>query len=271
MGAPPGFGMESSLPQTELGSDGDFYGLVGRSPEMQELFRQIRLLASLDAPVLVEGEPGVGKGRVARLLHHLSPREVAPLVSLRADEISPALFASELYGHGEDAFAGALGSEAGAAVAADGGTLLIEEVAELTPESQSRVARFLVSREVVPVGGGSGRQVDVRVVCTATRAAGEEILRLQEEISSQLQVFTLRVPPLRDRPEDLPLLARHFLRRFTRQYAKEIAGIDARTLEELRGRRWEGNVRQLAEEMERAVILTPAGESLGPEAFCRGA
>lgn len=267
----PGFGMEPSLPHGELVSDDDFYGLIGRSPVMLELFHQIRLLASLEAPVLVEGEAGVGKGRVARLLHRLSPREAAPLICLQADEISPALFAGELFGHAEDAFAGALGAAAGAAVAADGGTLLIEEVAELVPENQGEVARFLVRREVVPVGGRVGRRVDVRVICTATRGPGEEILRLQEEISSHLEVFTLRVPPLRDRREDLPLLARHFLRCFTRQYAKEIAGIDPRALEGLENRRWEGNVRQLAEEMERAVILTPVGEPLGPEAFCRGA
>lgn len=236
---------------------------------MQELFRQIRLLAPLEAPVLVEGEAGTGKSLVARVLHRLSPRQDAPLVVLEAGAISPTLFPSQLFGHAEGAFAGALGTAEGAAVEADGGTLLIEEVEELALPSQLLLARFLIRREVAPVGGDDRRPVDVRVLCTATRTAGKSTRRLEDGVSAQLQVFTLRLPPLRDRPEDLPLLARHFLALFSRQYAKRIAGLGPGVLERLAQRRWEGNVRQLAEVMERAVVLTPAGEQVAPEALDR--
>lgn len=251
----------------EQPSEESFEEIVGRSPQMRELFRELRLLAPVDALVLIHGEPGVGKELAARALHRLSPRAAGPFVAVDAAGLSPALFPGELLGRAEGAFAGALAAQEGLAVAADGGTLFVDGVDELTLENQGLLRRFLAGGEVVPVGGEGWRRVDVRVVCSARTLAGEGAADegLDEALFRTLRLLPLRVPPLRERAGDLPLLAEHFLRRGMVHYAKRLAGISAAAMDLLAADRWEGNVRQLAEEIERAVVLTPADGWVEPE------
>jgi DNA-binding NtrC family response regulator len=244
-----------------------FEDIVGNSPQMRELFRELRLLAAVKAAVLLQGERGVGKELAARALHQLSPRAAGPFVPIDAGGLSPALFPGELLGHAEGAFSGALAAQEGLAVAADRGTLFVDGVDELSPENQGLLRRFLAGGEVVPVEGEGLRRVDVRVVCSARRGLADDAAGgvLDEALFGTLRLFALRVPPLRERAGDLPLLAEHFLRRGMLHYAKRLAGISPAAMELLAADRWEGNVRQLAEEIERAVVLTPAGGWVEPE------
>lgn len=242
--------------------------LVGQTPILLELVRQLEVIAGLDAPVLLEGEPGVGRALAALVLHHSSPRALAPFVVLNAGEVSPALFESELFGVAEGAFSGALASRPGLAVQAEPGTLLIEEVGSLPLAQQARLGRFVESRRIEPVGGAqSGRVVNVRVVLTAARPVksdpgGRVGAQLDPSLRGATAAFTLVVPTLRSRLEDLPLLARHFSREAMVRHAKDLGDLSNEALALLSAYPWPGNVQELEEEMERAVILTPAGEPI---------
>lgn len=238
--------------------------LVGRSPAMQELFRQIELVAQTDATVLVEGETGTGKDLVARTLHSLGHRARKPFVAVNASNLQENLFESELFGHVKGAFSGALEHHEGLARAADGGTLLIDEVGELSLPNQAKLLRFLDSKEVRPVGGVRPVKVNVRIICATNRDLLAEVERgrFREDLYYRLRVITLRVPSLRERKEDLPLLICHFLRKFRAQYEKDIDGLTEEAMQLLISHSWCGNVRELENEIERAVVLTPCGEKI---------
>lgn len=244
--------------------------IFARSPGMRELVRQLELVGDLDSPVLVEGEPGSGKSLVARSLHRSSRRSAGPFVEVVLSELSPSLFESELFGHAPDAFAGALagalGGGEGLVVAAAGGTLYLKDIAAMSLANQGSLLRFLRSGEVVPVGGGPPRKVDVRVVCASLGDLSREVERgFDRELYTHLRPFTLRVPPLRERREDLALLAQHYLSRSMVRHGKQVGAPSPEAWELLVAHRWEGNVLELEEEMERAVVLTPRGEPVSPE------
>ncbi len=253
------------------------FGLVGQTPILLELVRQLEVIAALDAPVLLEGEPGVGRALAASVLHRSSHRAMAPYVVLDASEVSPALFESELFGVAEGAYAGALASRPGLALQAEPGTLVIEEVGSLPWPQQARLARFVESRRAEPVGAPetSRRAVNVRLVLTAARPVSKEspgaegtvraAASLEPALRRALSAFTLVVPTLRSRREDLPLLARHFAREAMLRHAKRLGEISGEVLTLLAAYSWPGNVQELEEEMERAVILTPAGEPITAE------
>ncbi len=253
------------------------FGLVGQTPILLELVRQLEVIAALDAPVLLEGEPGVGRALAASVLHRSSHRAMAPYVVLDASEVSPALFESELFGVAEGAYAGALASRPGLALQAEPGTLVIEEVGSLPWPQQARLARFVESRRAEPVGAPetSRRAVNVRRVLTAARPVSKEspgaegpvraAASLEPALRRALSAFTLVVPTLRSRREDLPLLARHFAREAMLRHAKRLGEISGEVLTLLAAYSWPGNVQELEEEMERAVILTPAGEPITAE------
>ncbi len=235
---------------------------------MRELFRQIEVVAALDAPVLIEGEPGVGKALVARALHLASPRSPAPFLSVNAAEVSPALFDGEVFGLEEGAFAGAFAGRPGLVALAEAGTLLIEEVESLSPASQGALKAFLETRRVVPVGGSVTHTANVRVLCTLVRGArphGPSRPALATALQALLSAFILRVPALAERLGDLPALARHFVRQAMIRHAKHLAGIHEAALAQLASYAWPGNVEELEEEMQRAAILTAAGEAIRPE------
>lgn len=260
-----------------------YHDMVGETPIMRELFRQLEVIAPLDAPVLIEGEAGVGKALAARTLHRAGPRAPAPFLSVNAAEVSPALFEGEVFGLEDGAFAGALAGREGLVAQAETGTLLIEEVGSLSPASQAALRAFLDTRQVVPVGGSATHTANVRVICTLVigrsaaggtlvtgRAGGEpgrgpSTAALDPGLQAVFSAFTLRVPALAERPGDQPALARHFARRAMVRHAKHLAGISDAALALLAAYDWPGNVEELEEEMERAVILTAAGEQIGPE------
>ena len=240
------------------------YQILGRSAAIADLRRQVALIAPTAAPVLLSGETGTGKSLVARVLHQESARAAGPFVAFSAANLQEQLFESELFGHVKGAFSGALGDHAGLARAADGGTLFLDEVGELSLANQARLLRFLDTREVRPVGSTRTRVVDLRIVCATNRALAEAVRQggFREDLYFRLDVVHLTVPPLRDRPGDLPVLAGHFLATFCERHGKPAAGLTPEARRALAAHPWPGNVRELSNEIERAVVLTPAGEAI---------
>lgn len=239
--------------------------IVGGSRAMQTLFREIRTVADADVTVLVEGETGTGKNLIAETVHSLSPRADEPFVALNASNLQEQLLESELFGHVKGAFSGAHQDHAGLARAADGGTLFIDEVGELSASNQARLLQFLDSKTARPVGSTRSYTVDARIVAATNRCLQDAVRKGQfrEDLYYRLHVIHLRVPPLRERPEDVPLLIDHFLRKFSAIHDRAIAGLSEEARALLLAHPWSGNVRELENELERAVIMTPPGERIG--------
>lgn len=238
--------------------------IVGASSAMREMFRQIELVARTDVTVLVEGETGTGKDLVARTLHRMSLRALRPFVAFNASNLQEQLFDSELFGHVKGAFSGAHESHEGLARAADSGTLFIDEVGELQPANQAKLLRFLDTKEVRAVGSTGTRRVDVRIICATNRDLMAEVKqgKFREDLYYRLRVITLEVPPLRERRSDVLRLVDHFLKDFCARYDKRIPGISDEVRAILLEHPWNGNVRELENEMERAVVMTPDGEPI---------
>jgi len=237
------------------------YGqLVGASPAMREVFRLLELAAPTSAPVLLSGESGTGKELAARTLHELSPRHRAPFVPVNCAAIPETLLESEIFGHEKGAFTGALERRVGCFELAHGGTIFLDEVSEMTPSTQAKFLRILQDGMLRRLGGKAEVAVDVRVVA-ATNKDPEKAIRegvLREDLYYRLNVFSISLPPLRERREDLSLLVRAFLEEFDAKYDKRVKAVDEAVLEILRRHPWPGNVRELRNVLERAVIACTA-------------
>jgi two-component system response regulator AtoC len=232
--------------------------IVGTSPAMEDLLRQVRKVAPQKTTVLLEGESGTGKELVARALHELSPRASFPFVAVNCGAIPSELIESELFGHVKGAFTDASRTKKGLAAEADGGTLFLDEIGELPIALQVKLLRFLQDEEVRPVGDTRARKVDVRVVAASARDLRRAVEEgaFREDLFYRLNVVGLRLPPLRERPGDVPALAAHFLARFARLRPELPApSLSPEALERLAAWRWPGNVRELEHALERAVVL----------------
>jgi DNA-binding NtrC family response regulator len=237
------------------------YGqLVGASPAMREVFGLLELAAPTSAPVLLSGESGTGKELAARTLHELSPRHRDPFVPVNCAAIPETLLESEIFGHEKGAFTGALERRVGCFELAHGGTIFLDEVAEMTPSTQAKFLRILQDGMLRRLGGKTEVAVDVRVVA-ATNKDPEKAIRdgaLREDLYYRLNVFSISLPPLRERRDDIPLLIRAFLDEFDAKYDKRVKAVDEIVLEILRRHPWPGNVRELRNVIERAVIACAA-------------
>jgi DNA-binding NtrC family response regulator len=231
------------------------YRLVGTSPGLQKVVQMIERVAPTDATVLVRGASGTGKELVARALHTNSPRKDRPLVTINCAALQESLLESELFGHEKGAFTGATQAKPGLVEVAEGGTLFIDEIAEMAPGLQAKLLRVLEDGHFRRVGSTQERHADVRVIAATNRPLAEEIKagRFREDLYYRLNVVTIDLPPLRERREDIPALVEHFLS--TRQVGPVRAHVDAATLKALRDYAWPGNVRELANVIERAQIL----------------
>jgi formate hydrogenlyase transcriptional activator len=223
---------------------------------MRRVRHAIGQVAATDSTVLILGETGTGKELVARAIHQLSPRREHLLVSVNCAALSPSVLPSELFGHEAGAFTGATKKRVGRFELAHQGTLFLDEIGEISPEHQVMLLRVLQERAIERVGGNEAIPVDVRIVAAthqdlpALVAAG----KFRADLFYRLNVFPIGVPPLRERPDDIPDLARHFLHQFARRMNKPLEDIDARSLERLKSYPWPGNVRELENIVERAVI-----------------
>jgi DNA-binding NtrC family response regulator len=232
--------------------------LVGQSPAMIAVYKTIARVASLDATVLVCGETGTGKELVARAIHYAGPRAHRPFVVVDCSTVPDALFESELFGHVRGAFTGAIAARRGLLEAADGGTVLIDEIGELSTPLQAKLLRVLQERAVRRLGGNESVPIDVRVIAATHRDLRARVASgaFREDLYYRLNVVTIGLPALRERLDDLPLLARHFLDKHARAAGKPITGFARETLQALSSHRWPGNVRELEHAIERAVALT---------------
>lgn len=236
---------------------GDFHGMIGRSPAMQLLYGQIQKIARAGGPVLITGESGVGKELVARALHQESDRAKGPLVPINCAGLPADLLESELFGHTSGAFTGAQRARQGLLAEAHGGTLLLDEIGELPLGMQAKLLRALQDRRIRPVGANHERAIDVRVVAATNRDLQGEVASggFREDLFYRLNTFALQVPPLRERGEDLALLAANFIGRFSARLGHEIIGLNNEALGLLESYPFPGNVRELANVIERAVTF----------------
>jgi two-component system response regulator HydG len=233
------------------------FGMIGESPAMRQLLSEIAMIAPSDATVLILGDSGTGKERVARALHASSTRRDKPLVTLNCAALNEALLESELFGHEKGAFTGADKRREGRFIEADGGTLFLDEIGDISPMMQVRLLRVIQEREVQRVGSNHTLKVDVRLIAATHRDLAEEVNagRFRQDLYYRLNVVAIETPDLRQRREDIPLLAKHFLRRFAERNCKAIKGFTPQAMDLLIHYNWPGNIRELENAIERAVVL----------------
>jgi nitrogen regulation protein NR(I) len=245
---------------------GEADALLGRCPAMQEVYKAIGRVAPQDVTVLILGESGTGKELVARALYHYSHRARGPFLAINCAAIPETLLESELFGHEKGAFTGADRRRIGKFEQANGGTLFLDEIGDMTPLTQAKILRVLQGQEFERVGGNEPIQADVRVIAATNRNLEKMVAEgaFRGDLYYRLNVYTIFLPPLRERGEDLPLLAEHFVRRFSRELKKDVRGIAPQALELLRAYPWPGNVRELQSVIKQALLQT-TGSVVLPE------
>jgi two-component system response regulator HupR/HoxA len=235
--------------------------IIGESPSMREVLGLVEKVAAHPTTVLVVGETGTGKELVARAIHDASPRRERLFVAVNCASLSEGILESELFGHKRGSFTGAIADKKGLFEVADGGTLFLDEISETTPGLQAKLLRVLQEGEIRPVGDTRDRKVDVRVVAATNRKLEDEVKagRFREDLLYRLRVFPIRLPPLRDRMEDLPALATHLVARIATQVRKPVGDPTTETIAALQRYAFPGNVRELENELERAILLAEPG------------
>jgi DNA-binding NtrC family response regulator len=245
---------------------GSYGALIGKSPPMRQLYQRLNQVAATDAPVLVSGESGTGKELVARTLHDLSPRRDGPFIALNCAAVPPTLMESEILGHEKGSFTNALERRVGCFEQADGGTLFLDEITEMASEVQAKFLRVLEEGTVRRLGASASVPVSVRLVAATNRAPATAVKegRLRSDLFYRLSVFHVELPALRDRSDDIPLLARYFLEQFGEKYRRPPLSWGPDFASALQAHNWPGNVRELRNAMERLAVLAN-GPALGGE------
>lgn len=246
----------------------DFSNIIGRSPSMTRLFEAVALVAPSDATVLIVGESGTGKELIANAIHQNSPRKDQPFIKVNCAALPETLLESELFGHEKGAFTGAMARKQGRFQLAHNSSILLDEVAEMAPTTQAKILRVLQERQFEPVGSTQTIKVDTRVIVATNKNLEKEIQegRFREDLYYRLNVVTVDVPPLRQRREDIPLLADFFLKQYAEKNRRPIDGFTPRATDLLMRHDWPGNVRELENIIERAVIMA-RGEMITPMEF----
>ncbi|PWT86862.1 MAG: transcriptional regulator [Blastocatellia bacterium] len=241
----------------QLREHGAFGSLIGNGPEMRKIYQIIEQAAPTSASVLITGDSGTGKELVAQTIHQLSPRAPFPFVAINCAAIPETLLESEIFGHEKGAFTGAADRRQGCFELADRGTLFLDEIGEMTPQTQVKLLRVLQERKFRRLGGRTEQSVDVRMIAATNLDPMEAVQagKLREDLYYRLNVFAFRLPPLRERREDLPLLVQAFINEFNARNQKSVAGVDHQAMRMLEQYAWPGNVRELRNVIERATIL----------------
>lgn len=244
--------------QEELNSRKSFESIIGKSAEMQRIFETVRKAAGSKASVLITGESGVGKELIANALHNLSPRRDNSMIKVHCAALSESLLESELFGHEKGAFTGAVARKRGRFELAHGGTIFLDEIGEIDQNVQIKILRVLQDKRFERVGGEETVEVDVRLITATNRDLEKEVAegRFREDLYYRLNVVHIHVPPLRERRDDIPLLITAFLQEFAKENGKNIEGIDARARAALYKFDWPGNIRQLRNCLESAVVMS---------------
>jgi len=251
---------ENEYLKERLGQKFDTQNMIGRSPLMVKLLETVAQVASTEATVLITGKSGTGKEMIANAIHYNSQRKDAPFIKINCAALTESLLESELFGHEKGAFTGADKRREGKFRQADGGSIFLDEVSEMSPAMQVKLLRVLQEREITRVGGAEVIAINVRVIAASNKDLKKEMeqKRFREDLFYRLNVVALQVPVLLDRREDIPLLAQHFLEMFAAKNKKDIKGFTPQSMEKLVKYAWPGNVRELMNAVERAVVLSRA-------------
>ncbi len=244
------------------------FQIVGQNPEFLKVLDIVRKVAQTDATVLIQGESGTGKELIARALHQNSRRASYPFIAINCAALPEELLESELFGYEKGAFTGATQAKEGLFRAAHRGTLFLDEIGEISPRIQVKLLRALQEKEIIPLGSTRAVQVDVRILASTNRNL-EELMRqgvFREDLYYRLNVITIRVPPLRERKDDIPLLVDHFVKKYAKKHAIPPKRVPREVMDLLLNYSWPGNVRELENAIERAMILSP-GDTLSPQAL----
>jgi formate hydrogenlyase transcriptional activator len=255
-------------PESETRLEYEFEDIVGKSEALQKVLRDVSIVAPADSTVLLHGETGTGKELIARAIHKLSPRRTRPFVRLNCAAIPSGLLESELFGHERGAFTGALMQKKGRFELADRGTLFLDEIGDISLELQPKLLRAVQEREFERLGSTQTIEVNVRMIAATHRDLPAMIRdgKFREDLFYRLNVFPIEIPPLRERRDDIPLLVNYFVSELSRRMGKQIEFIPEHALEVLINHPWRGNVRELANFIERAVILSQGDELQVPNA-----
>ena len=259
---------ENQALKRQLRRERGFENFVGRNPQMLDIFDTIRKTADSLSTVLITGESGTGKELVARALHEESSRRSGPFVSVNCGAIPETLMESEFFGHLKGAFTGAVASTTGLFSAASGGTLFLDEITEVPQSVQVKLLRAIQEREVRRVGDTRDVKVDVRLIAASNRDVAKAVAEgmLREDLFYRLNVIPIHIPPLRERTEDIPLLAAHFIKKIAAELGKSVRGVTPEALAILESYHWPGNIRELENVIERALVLG-SGEMLDTDAL----
>jgi len=260
---------EHMCAEDEMSSISGFEGIVGQSSALREVLEQVEMVAPTDSTVLLLGETGTGKELIARGIHDRSFRKNRPLMKVNCAAIPSGLLESELFGHERGAYTGAMTQRIGRIEVADQGSLFLDEIGDIPMELQPKLLRVLQEREFERLGSAVTRKVNVRVVA-ATHRNLEQMIRenqFRSDLYYRLNVFPIYIPPLRERPEDIPLLVRHFVQEFAPRMNKVIDGISSETLDSLTRYSWPGNIRELQNVIERLVVVHQRGNLLVKRRF----
>ena len=238
--------------------------IVGESPAFKRQLSTLEDFALADAPIYVYGETGTGKELIAKTIHALSPRARQPFIGHNCAAVPDTLVQSFWFGHRRGAFTGADRDQIGVFEAADGGTLLLDEISEMSPSAQTALLRVLQEKEVTRLGDVAARRIDVRIISASNAPLDDHVDdgRFRRDLFFRLTTLRVDLPPLRERRSDVSLLVHHFIRSYNARTGKGIAGIEPRAMEALEAYQWPGNVRQVESEVERACVLTAAGEEI---------
>ena len=250
--------LENRLLRKEIQRNFDFTNIVGKSPAIKKIYDMIQTVAETDTTVLITGKSGTGKELVARALHYNSRRKQKPLISVNCGTITENLIESELFGHKKGSFTGAISDKEGLVKAADGGSLFLDEISELPLQLQVRLLRVLQEKEYTPVGSTASLTVNVRFIASTNRDLKVEVAegRFREDLYYRLNIVEIHLPSLKEREEDIPLLADHFLDKYRTELNKNIKGIDSDAMRALIGYEWKGEIRELENIIERAAIFS---------------
>ncbi len=262
--------LENRLLRSEVRGRYGFENIIGKTPQMQKIFELVQTVADTKATVLITGESGTGKELIAKAIHYNSPRREGPFIRINCAALPDGLVESELFGHEKGSFTGAIRQSRGRFELADGGTLLLDEISEISLHLQGKLLRVLQEREFERVGSGVPIQVDVRIIATSNRNLKRliEEEKFRKDLFYRLNVVPIHMSPLRERKEDIPALAQHFLKKYNLENNRQIEGISQKVYEMFLEYSWQGNVRELENYIERAVV-TAKGKILTPRDFSR--
>ena len=250
---------ENTVLRRELHKSFSLESIIGKSAAIHDVFETVKRVAPASATVLINGESGSGKELVARAIHNSGPRKSKPFIPVNSTAIPEQLLESELFGHVKGSFTGAISDKKGLFEEANHGTLFLDEIGDLNPTLQAKLLRVLQDKQIRPVGDSQLRQIDVRIIAATHRDLATMVKdgKFREDLFYRLNVLPVRVPPLRERPEDIPLLVENFITKFSAQNSSKVRGVTSEAMATLLAHPWPGNVRELENVIERAVVLCP--------------